>query len=227
MSRQRRLVDPGGDRGRTAEHGQHRADPEHQMAAGARQWRDPHPGRSAGRGGEQVGAVRTIVSDDQQLRPPRVVYQPRAREYLVVWVDVDGESLDRTDTLFARRLDRSGEPLGPAVMVTPRHTDIASYAVAARPNRRGYLVAWNRTDPEGVGVETRALNGRAQPTGPVRAIASVLAKASVRLVWSGRERRFVFCRHLRRGLVQGPRLAGRFSIEQRHTIDMGWATHEK
>ena len=144
------------------------------------------------RNGEPVGAVRTIAEDALSLR---VVYQPRKREYLVVWLERDGESLDATEALFARRLDRSGEPLGPAVTVSPRHANVMSYAVAARPNRRGYLVAWNRSGPEGVAVEARALSGRAEPASPVRVIAPGYNQASVALAWSGRERTFVLATH--------------------------------
>ena len=147
------------------------------------------------RSGRQVGPVRTIAEDDRPPQGPRVVYQPRTREYLVVWVDVDGSVLDPSEALFARRLDRRGEPLGPAVMVSPRYPNVMSYAVAARRDRRGYLVAWNRSDPEDVAVEARALSGRGVPVGPVRAIAPGYNQASVALAWSGRERRFVLATH--------------------------------
>ena len=40
---QRRLVDPGGDRRRPAEHGEHRADPQQQVAPGGQQRRHPRP----------------------------------------------------------------------------------------------------------------------------------------------------------------------------------------
>jgi len=145
------------------------------------------------RGGERVGPVRTIAEDSRSYL--RVVYQPRAREYLVVWMNDIGSGDHPSEAVFARRLDRSGEPLGPAVMVSPRHTDIASYAVAPRRDGRGYLVAWNRFGPDYVAVEARALTGRAVPAGPVQQTARVNARASVALAWNGREGTFMLATH--------------------------------
>jgi hypothetical protein len=142
------------------------------------------------RGGERVGPVRTIAEDNRFYL--RVVYQPRTREYLVLWLEREGESLDATEALFARRLDRRGEPLAPAVMVSPRYSNIRSYAVEARRDRRGYLVAWHRDPPPGMGgIETQVLRSDGLPTGPVRAIGPGYGQASVELTWNGRQRTFV------------------------------------
>lgn len=142
------------------------------------------------RGGERVGPVRTIAEDNRFYL--RVVYQPRTREYLVLWLEREGESLDATEALFARRLDRGGEPRGPAVLVSPRYSNIRSYTVEERRDGDGYLVAWHRDPPPGAGgIETQVLGSDGLPTGPVRAIGPGYGQASVELTWSGRERRFV------------------------------------
>lgn len=147
------------------------------------------------RGGEPAGPVRTIAENNRGYL--RVVYQPRTHEYLVLWLEIEGSGLDSTEALFARRLDRRGEPLGPAVMVSPHYSNIRSYAVAARRDDTRYLVAWHRDDPAGadVGIEARALTDSGQPAGPVRAVAPGYGQASVALAWSGRDRRFLLATH--------------------------------
>jgi hypothetical protein len=151
------------------------------------------------RGGNPVGPVTTLPADARSLR---MVYQPRSREYLVLWLDIDASGTDSTEAVFARRLNRRGELLGPAVMVSPRYPNIRSYAVEARRNRRGYLVAWNRDGSTDVAVEARALTGRGGPAGPVRAIAPGNARATVALAWSGRARTFVLATHDHRDDIQ-------------------------
>jgi hypothetical protein len=118
------------------------------------------------------GGVRVSVTgsegEGRSARGPAVAFNPRRREYLIVWSS-DAVSSQEFE-IFGRRVSRAGRPIGPQIRISAVGTDgdatrdAEDQAVAYNRRLNQYLVVWH-ADGLPTNNEAEIFGQRLGPTG--------------------------------------------------------------